>query len=801
MGNVNRNFVLMGDFNYGFDRWPPLQIHGNSSDAANFYNCLEDNFLTQHVDIHTRPGAILDLVISDEPHIVKDMRDLGCLATSDHTALEWKLILDCGQKRSEAVGYDYAKADYEGMREELSKVNWKDLFDGNDIETNWCSFRDCLLHIQQKFTPIRKKSNKRKLPLWMTHKAAKAVKQRRKVYRKYGDSSHPACRRATKNAKKLLDDSRRHFENKLAANIDQDRKSFFAYANSKSKSRVRVGPLVDLSGQTVSDPGSMCEIMNNYFTTVFTREDVSCLPNPEQMYTGSQSGSLMDIVISEQVIADRLRSLKSDKSAGVDNLGPRLLKELGQEIAGPIADLFRQSILESTVPEDWKRANVTPIFKKGNRQQSGNYRPVSLTSIVCKVCESVIRDEIVAHLTKYSLISDTQHGFRKGRSCASNLLEFLEYVTTCLDNNESVDVLYLDLAKAFDKVPHVRLLQKLRAHGIDGAVFHWIQAWLSRRYQRVCIEGVSSQWILVVSGVPQGSVLGALLFLIFVNDMDTGILNRILKFADDTKLFGTANSRADQAGLQNDLDILSQWAYRWQMSFNVEKCKVMHLGHHNANSDYYMGGKLLQKTKVERDLGVVIADDGKVAGQCEEAYARASRMLGLVKRSLKYRHPKVMISLYKTLVRPHLEYSMVAWSPYYQKDKCLLERVQHRFTRLFPHLRDIPYEARLEKLGLWTLEERRNRGDLIEVFKMIKGLSDIRWQSFFTRSNASSTRGHSWKLAKQTCNRDCRLHFFSLRVINRWNSLSQELIESDSVNGFKSGLEKLRKRQMGFFKD
>ena len=157
----------------------------------------------------------------------------------------------------------------------------------------------------------------------------------------------------------------------------------------------------------------------------------------------------------------------------------------------------------------------------------------------------------------------------------------------------------------------------------------------------------------------------------------------------------------------------------------------------------------------------------------------------------------MLLNLYKTLVRPHLEYNMAAWSPHYQKDKSLLERVQHRFTRLFTNLRSLPYETRLLRLGLWSLEDRRNRGDLLEVFKIIKGFTDVPWQTF-SRNEAHSTCGHSWKLAKQTCNQDCRLHFFSLRVLNRWNSLTQELVDSESVNSFKSGLEKLRKRKMGF---
>ena len=214
-----------------------------------------------------------------------------------------------------------------------------------------------------------------------------------------------------------------------------------------------------------------------------------------------------------------------------------------------------------------------------------------------------------------------------------------------------------------------------------------------------------------------------------------------------------------------------------------------------------MNGHTLLKVESEKDLGIVFTDDGKVAGQCVEAYSKANRMLGLVKRTVRYRHPKVLVNLYKTLVRPHLEYSMSAWNPHYQKDRILLERIQHRFTRLFKGLKHLPYDDRLEKLGLWSLEERRNRGDLIEVFMMVKGLSDVSWQEFFQRSHMRETRGHSWKLVKQSCRRDSRLHFFSLRVLNRWNSLSQDLVDSTSVNSFKSGLERLRRWKMGFFRD
>ena len=306
-------------------------------------------------------------------------------------------------------------------------------------------------------------------------------------------------------------------------------------------------------GVVLTDAGAKAELLNEFFSSVFTSEDTTAVPVATQEYSGSLDEILSDVVVDAATIEEKIRTLKADKSPGNDDMSPRLLKAISKEIAEPVATIFRRSLDEGRVPWDWRTANVTPLFKKGSKQQPENYRPVSLTSQICKVVESLLRDALVQHLDKHNLIRDSQHGFRKGYSCASNLLMFLETVTAAVDSGCKVDTVYLDLAKAFDKVPHQRLMSKLRAHGIGGLVSGWIEAWLRDRQQCVCLKGSCSGWRPVHSGVPQGSVLGPVLFLIFINDLDKDVSSNVLKFADDTKVYRVVMNSDDGQKLQDDL--------------------------------------------------------------------------------------------------------------------------------------------------------------------------------------------------------------------------------------------------------
>ena len=360
----------------------------------------------------------------------------------------------------------------------------------------------------------------------------------------------------------------------------------------------------------------------------------------------------------------------------------------------------------------------------------------------------LIKDHMVEFLVKHKLLNSSQHGFLKARSCLTNMLCFLEEITKWIDVGSPVDIIYLDFQKAFDKVPHQRLLLKLKAHGIGDSITDWIEQWLTDRRQRVVVDGEVSNWKSVLSGVPQGSVLGPILFLIYINDLDDSITSNVLKFADDTKLFRKVNTDGNKQHLQNDLDRLVKWSEKWQMLFNFWKCKCLHTGHRNLNVNYKMGDTVLGTTVKEKDLGVTISADMKVSEQCGIAASKGNQILGLIRRNITYKEKKLIIPLYKAIVRPHLEYCIQAWRPYRKKDIDTLERIQRRATKIIPELRDLSYEERLKECGLTTLETRRLRGDQIEVFKILNGYENIDRNMFFSLKKDSRTRGHEVKLVK-----------------------------------------------------
>ena len=389
-----------------------------------------------------------------------------------------------------------------------------------------------------------------------------------------------------------------------------------------------------------------------------------------------------------------------------------------------------------------------------------------------------------------NLYCKCQHGFRKGKSCITQLLEVMDDFSNYIDNGQDFDVIYLDFKKAFDSVPHERLLIKIRSYGIDGDLYSWIKEFLSNRMQYVKVGDQYSDTRKVTSGIPQGSILGPISFLIFINDLPDYIKSISTIFADDTKAYNSCD-KSDQ--LQEDLIALNDWSIKWQLFFNCTKCKCLHIGSKNPQRDYYFPSKdgniYIPKCTDEKDLGVTFDEDLKFDLHIENIVKKANNILGLIKRNFSFIDINIFLLLYKALVRPHLEYGQLIWSPRLLRQSRKIESVQRRATKLIPNLKELPYEERLRKLKLPSLKYRRLRGDMINVYKILNDENSESKHLLPLNTSNYHTRGHDKKLQKNRYKCNLRKFSFTLRVTNQWNSLSHSVTNSNSINMLKKLLD------------
>ena len=791
------NLLICGDFNLKDIDWSSQ--HGRSTASENLIHFIQDNFLTQHVSEHTRfregqQDSLLDLIITDTPDRITDISFTAPLGKSDHVCLVYYIDGSYDSQSHSKESKNYYRGNYVQITEDIAAIDWEDKLNDMDVNDSWDLFCSVISTSVNQNIP-NSRATPRNRQKWMTKDTDQAIKDKHRAYNKYRKNKTEinleSYKKAKNHATQTARNARVNFETRIANNVKDNPKEFWAYIKHQTSSAKGLAPLLKEDGSLALDAQDKAELLNDFFASVFTSEDTDNIPVPDPRQVES---FLTDIKFTEENILQVIKDMKSGSSAGPDEIHPRVIKETSQAIVTPLCIIFNKSIEEGQIPRAWKDAIIVPIFKKGKRSSPGNYRPVSLTSVCCKLMERIVRKSIHDHINVNKLFASQQHGFRSGRSCNTQLLTVTETWTQWHDSHTPFDCVYLDYRKAFDSVPHARLLSKVNALGIKGKVYEWIEAFLSERRQRVRVEGSLSGWERVTSGIPQGSCLGPTLFLIFIDDLPGTVDSPTSLFADDTKVYRQVDSEPDRLQLQADLDALDAWSKKWQLPFNESKCKVIHYGSNNPKANFTLGGKTISEDSQESDLGVLFDPSLSFSAHHVRTTAKANSRLGLIKRSFRNPEPKTFVQLYKALVRPTIEYCSTVTNPVHKKDQDKIERVQRRATKLVQGLEDHTYDDRLKELRLDSLSVRRSRADLLQTYRIIHKVDNIEEDLFFQRAPSNRTRNNGFKLFKHHCSTKVRGHSFSQRTIDQWNELPASVVAAPSLNHFKSGLRKFRRQ-------
>ena len=437
-------------------------------------------------------------------------------------------------------------------------------------------------------------------------------------------------------------------------------------------------------------------------------------------------------MLSEVDVFNSLSALDSTKGAGPDGLPPLFLKQCARSLAYPIVAIFNRSLSSGIFPGKWKVAFIRPIHKSGNIHNVENYRPISILNCLAKVLESIVHTHLYSAVQ--TIISNTQQGFVKKRSTTSNLMDFVSDVVNRIEKRQQVDAVYVDFAKALDKVPHDLVIEKLRRMGLPLWITSWLYSYLTSRMAFVKIDLLHSVWFDLPSGVPQGCHLGPLLFILFVNDLAHDIKSPKLFYADDLKCYRSIVTRMDSLLLQEDINALLQWCARNGMLVNISKCKITSFSrsHSLLLNNYVMDGEVLERVDAIRDLGVSIDNKARFHLHIATVTAKAHAMLGFIKRNAAdFEDVHALKTLYCSLVRSVLEYAVQVWMPYYSSYIDEIEKVQRSFVRFalrrlpwrnYPLLP--PYEARCKLIELDTLANRRTALQRMFVFGILNNLID-----------------------------------------------------------------------------
>ena len=572
---------VLGDFNFKDIDWPDrLSKSGSTlsqSGGQILIDIMNDHGLEQMVHFPTREKNTLDLILTTLPGQFQDVHSPDKLSDHDIVSGTLKIFIPPIKKPRRKV-YLYQKGDYESMRKDTLEFAKEKYFNGHSdtrsVQENFDLLTSFIQDLADKHIPSKTSRSVSSIP-WITPEIRRKIRRKNKTHAKAKKTGSSKLRSKFETLRREIkaDVRKQHdlYVNNLVGDVKANPRDFYRYINSQKKDTQGIPPLKRKNGKGVAQSDlEKAEEFNGQFTDVFSKNEHTQVPLLDR-----SAPFMNDIAVSEDGVIKLLKGLNPSKALGPDELHPRVLKELATELGPVFAHLFQQSIDTGEIPKGWSLANICPLFKKSDRSLACNYRSVSLTCVPCKLLEHIVCSNIMAHLDEYKLLSDRQHAFRKGHSCETQLTTVINDWAKILDNRGQVDTFILDFEKAFDTPPHELLKSKLFSYGIGGKTLKWIDSFLCFRQQRVVVNGVKSDWAPVLSGVPQGTVLGPLLFSLYINDISSDIESEIRLFADDCVCYREIKDEKDTMKLQRDIDRFIGFLGK-EVGYEISTCQMQY---------------------------------------------------------------------------------------------------------------------------------------------------------------------------------------------------------------------------------
>ena len=795
LNRSNATVWLAGDFNAPHIDWTIPGVQQGSPQATSHEELLgviQDHGLENVVLEPTRGKNILDLFLTNHPVKVNRVEIMPPISDHNTVFIEVNLKAKIIKQKPRTI-HLYNKGDWtaiqHGLQQTLNQLRHMD-----NVNDMWLTFKTKCLDLINRHIPTKLAKASNGLP-WVNQNLKKAIRRRNRAWSKWKKSksqdAHTRYLSIKGKVQRMFRQSYWTYINDLINPPSEDgkvqgQKRFWSYIKSLKQDYSGIGSLKH-DGKLITDTIGKAELLNHQFQSVFTKDPDETPPNKGP----SPHPQMSPFKISLAGVVKLVKGLNVHKATGPDRINGRILKECGNVCAPILQLIFQKSLDTGLIPDDWRHANVTPLFKKGERYKAENYRPVSLTSICSKLMEHVIASQLMGHLNIHNILYALQHGFRDKRSCETQLLALVQELASGVNAKRQTDMAILDFSKAFDKVSHSRLLYKLKWYGVDPITLSWIANFLKDRTQAVVLDGESSTPVPVTSGVPQGTVLGPILFLVYINDLPECITySKVRLFADDCILYRQIDSQADCVKLQTDLDALQRWEDMWLMSFNASKCNTMRVtsSPEPICFNYSIHNTTLENVPHTKYLGVTIQSNLKWDIHTKQVSAKATKTLNVLKRNLRSTR-EVREKAYKSLVRPQVEYSASVWSPWLAKDKTLLERVQRRSARYVcnTYSRYSSVTDMLKQLQWETLESRRATMRLCMFYKAYHGLSIFPLLEYASLANVN-TRGHNIKFIAPQCSKDVYKFSFLPSTIRVWNTLPVATVEAATLNQFRASL-------------